>query len=87
MNNPTFQFQYGAIKRITVTEETKNSYRFQFQYGAIKRRETFKTQAGETIFQFQYGAIKSNSAKNSDGVFGYFNSSMVRLKDCYLKIP
>ena len=54
-----FQFQYGAIKRISDETRLQLMTLFQFQYGAIK--STLRNRSGFNLpqFQFQYGAIKS----------------------------
>ena len=74
-----FQFQNGAIIRISEPPWASPSIRFQFQNGAIIRQVLFTGDEYIAPFQFQNGAIISFwnirlvSSENS------FNSKMVRL--------
>ena len=53
---------------------------FQFQYGAIEGMFIQCLHESGEIFQFQYGAIEGSLKRIPFRFFGYFNSSMVRLK-------
>ena len=35
------------------------------------------------LFQFHYGTIKSCESESGNGLFNYFNSTMVRLKETH----
>ncbi len=79
MSDALFQFQYGAIRRITGTRLISNIAQFQFQYGAIRSGTQEATVVGKIQFQFQYGAIRSCDVKGQKSHSNGFNSSMVRL--------
>ena len=53
-----FQFQYGSIKRETLTSLHTTELKFQFQYGSIKSKPLLKEWVRCQTFQFQYGSIK-----------------------------
>ena len=59
-----------------------SSMLFQFQYGAIKREVFVIAPLWLIAFQFQYGAIKRSSRLKNHLQDGYFNSNMVRLREC-----
>ena len=76
-----FQFQNGAIKRITDFKFCICGCGFQFQNGAIKRISKPFVSQRNNLFQFQNGAIKSLLFHQQKKLYQQsFNSKMVRLK-------
>ena len=47
----------------------------------LKVQSDVRSQTLVIIFQFHYGTIKSGTAGSAFLSFGYFNSTMVRLKE------
>ncbi|SQH73698.1 Uncharacterised protein [Porphyromonas crevioricanis] len=82
-----FQFQYGAIERVTNMTESENMSLFQFQYGAIESSAHGLFLNTAYRFQFQYGAIESLKFSDYTQSFPCFNSNMVRLRAVrYIKL-
>jgi len=58
LKEASFQFQYGAIRRLISYSSLSLLDKFQFQYGAIRSDQIFIDNYGTSGFQFQYGAIR-----------------------------
>ncbi len=59
---------------------------FQFLYGTIKIALAVLQKSLVYVFQFLYGTIKIEALLNAVGKESCFNSSMVQLKYCLLKV-
>ncbi len=60
-NRKKFQFQHGAIGRLTLSSNRTLVSWFQFQHGAIGSLNPSMNTILVTMFQFQHGAIGSSS--------------------------
>jgi len=77
-----FQFHYGSVKSEVVKKKYVLMCLFQFHYGSVKRLVTPTQREAHVLFQFHYGSVKRLECSKRQRCSCYFNSTMVRLKDC-----
>ena len=77
---PSFQFQYGSIKRHSTDSKWLIAIWFQFQYGSIKRAVRPEFVHPIYKFQFQYGSIKRKLAlwENGDVMMFQFQYGSIK---------
>ena len=71
------------LKEYIKNHMTLQFYRFQFHYGTIKGSYRFLPSKHIKIFQFHSGTIKGSFVFKLPYSISHFNSTLVRLKDCY----
>jgi len=76
-----FQFHYGSVKSLNAFAAAVINDLFQFHYGSVKSFTNSALNRNANIFQFHYGSVKSEALVVVPWDRGYFNSTMVRLKE------
>ena len=76
-----FQFQTGAIKRLSLQARLSSETEFQFQTGAIKSASGYGTSPLIRCFNSKLVRLKGHRPLHRRAHSSRFNSKLVRLKD------